>query len=91
MNIKKIIRLALDDCGWTQKMLATKCGYRTQSAVANKLTSDNIRLDTLLPILDAMGFELIVQSKNQKKKIFVLLVRLCYLIKSYFINYLKFI
>ena len=68
MNITRIIRLALHDCGWNQKTLASKCGYHTQSAIANKLANGNIRLETLLPILDAMGFELIIQSKNQKSK-----------------------
>ena len=67
MDITKIIRYALEDCGWTQKTLAAKCGYRSQSAVANKLSNGNLRLETLLPLLDAMGFDLVIQSRNPKK------------------------
>lgn len=67
MTIAEIIRLALDDCGWTQKTLANKCGYKTQSAIANKIAQGNLRIETLINILDAMGYDLVVVSKNPNK------------------------
>lgn len=65
MTEKKIIEEALKTVGWTQTTLAEACGYSTQSAISNKLSRKNgMRVDMFVKMLNAMGYELVVQSKN---------------------------
>ena len=65
MNEKTIIEEALKSVGWTQATLAEACGYGTQSAISNKLYRKNgMRVDIFVKMLNAMGYDLVVQSKN---------------------------
>lgn len=64
MNEKQIIREAMRTTGWTQDTLSAKLGYKTQSAVGNKLNgnSTSMRVDTFVRFLSVMGYEVVVQS-----------------------------
>lgn len=64
MNEKDIITSAMKSCGWNQTVLAEKCGYKTQSAISNKVNGKSLRVDTFVKILDSMGYEVIVKSKS---------------------------
>lgn len=67
MNEKDIITAAMKTCGWTQKELAAKAGYNTQSAISNRLGGKSMRVDTFVKLLSAMGYEVMVQSTSPKK------------------------
>ena len=73
MNEKDIIKLAMKSCGWNQEVLAQKCGYKTQSAISNRINGKSLRVDTFVKILSAMGYEVVIKStspntnKNQWK------------------------
>lgn len=65
MNEKEIIKEAMKTCGWSQKVLMEKCGYARLSSVNSRLNREgSIRVDTLAKFLDAMGYEIVVQSKS---------------------------
>ena len=64
MNEKDIITVAMKSCGWNQQVLAEKCGYKSQSAISNKVNGKSLRVDTFAKILDAMGYEIVVKSKS---------------------------
>lgn len=69
MNEKEIIKEALKTVGWTQTMLAQVLGYGSQSGVTQMLSNGktsgkSMKVETLIKILDVMGYELVVVSKN---------------------------
>lgn len=64
MNEKDIITLAMKSCGWNQQVLAENCGYKSQSAISNKVNGKSLRVDTFVKILNTMGYEVIVKSKS---------------------------
>ncbi len=69
MNEKEIIKIIIMEIGWTQELLAKNMGFSTQSAVGNRLRDKNgMRVDSLVRMLDAMGFELIIRSKSRNNK-----------------------
>lgn len=69
MNEKEIVKEVLKTVGWTQTTLAEKLGYKSQAGIAQMLSNakgagKSLGVDTLVRALDAMGYELIVVSKN---------------------------
>ena len=64
MNEKEIIKEAMKSCGWNQETLALKTGYKTQSAVGNRLNGSSMRVDTFVKFLSAMGYEVIIKSTS---------------------------
>lgn len=64
MNEKDIITAAMKSCGWNQQVLAEKCGYKSQSAISNKVNGKSLRVDTFAKILDAMGYEITIKAKS---------------------------
>ena len=69
MNEKAIIHKAMESVGWTQSTLAEKCGYNNQSSIASRIQEKkpgSLRVDIFVQFLDAMGYEVVVQSKNPR-------------------------
>ena len=71
MEAGNIIKEAMKICGWSQKTLAEKVGYVNekgegmQTSISNRINNNNqMRLSIFVKFLDAMGFEVIVKSKN---------------------------
>jgi len=64
MTEKEIIRTAMNIRGFNQTMLAKSAGFKGQSNVSEMLRSKNLRVDNLVRLLDAMGFDLIVKDRN---------------------------
>jgi len=64
MNEKDIIREAMKSCGWNQEILAQKAGYKTQSAIGNKLKGKSMRVDTFVKLIATMGYEVMVRSTS---------------------------
>lgn len=67
MNEKDIVTAAMKTCGWTQKELAARAGYNTQSAISNRLSGKSMRVDTFVKLLSAMGYEVVVQSTSPRE------------------------
>ena len=64
MKEKDVITAAMKTCGWTQKELAIRAGYNTQSAIGNRLGGKSMRVDTFIKLLSVMGYEVVVQSTS---------------------------
>ena len=64
MNEKQIIREAMKVRGLTQAMLADAAGMKGQSNVSEVLRGQTTKTQTLVKLLDAMGFDLIVKDRN---------------------------
>lgn len=67
MNEKDIITAAMKSCGWNQKTLAVKAGYKTQSAISNRVNGKSLRVDTFVKILAVMGYEVVVKSASPNR------------------------
>ncbi len=71
MNEKDIITAAMKSCGWTQVELAKQAGYKTQSAISNRINGKSMRVDTFVKLLATMGYKVVVMSNspnNNKNK-----------------------
>lgn len=64
MNEKQIIREAMKVRGLTQAMLADAAGLKNQSNVSEILRGQTLKTQTLVRLLDAMGFDLIIKDRN---------------------------
>ncbi len=64
MNEKEIVKEAMKSCGWSQETLAKACGYTTQSSVGSRLQGNSMRVDTFAKFLSAMGYKIVIKSKN---------------------------
>ena len=69
MIYKEVLKEALDDCGWSQKTLAEKLGYGSQSGIGNKLSKRNssMKVNEFVEYLSVMGHEVVVKSTSDKK------------------------
>lgn len=69
MDAKEAIREAMKVCGWSQETLAQKCGMKSQSNVTGVLNrGSSMRVDILLHMVNAMGFELVLRDGRGKKE-----------------------
>jgi len=68
MIITTAIKDIMKKRGVTQNELKEKLGYRTQSAIAERLKQKSIGVDKAFEMLDAMGYEIIIQPKSTRGK-----------------------
>ena len=67
MDAKEAIRAAMKVCGWSQETLAKECGMKRQSNITGILNrGSSLRVDNLLQMVNAMGFELVLRDKRGK-------------------------
>ena len=70
--LKEIIREVMNAKGFTNALLAEKCGYNTPSGVSTKFERKTMNVDTLIKFLEAMDCELVIRSKTTDKSEWVL-------------------
>lgn len=68
MIITTAIKDIMKKRGVTQNELKEKLGYRTQSAISERLKQKSIGVDKAFEMLDAMGYEIIIQPKSTRGK-----------------------
>lgn len=70
MNSKEIIKTLMKERGFTLQHLADEAGFNSRMAVSQRLTtgSAEMRVDTLVRLLEAMDCELVVKSKLKDRK-----------------------
>ena len=65
VDAKEAIRAAMKVCGWSQERLADECGMKRQTNVSGVLNrGGSLRVDIMLQMLHAMGFELVARDKR---------------------------
>lgn len=73
MNGKEVVAQVMKLRGISGTLLAKKLGYATQSGVSERLRgTQDMRADTLAKFLNAMDCEIIVRSKLDDKKKWVI-------------------
>lgn len=68
MKIKEVIRLAMKETKTTQQQLADRIGAKHQSVISERLKMDNLSINTALEMLEALGYEMVVQEKRRGRK-----------------------
>lgn len=65
MTEKEVIREVMTMRGWSQKKLAEKAGFNSQSNITGLLNNgkNGIRIDNLFKMLSAMGCEIVVRDE----------------------------
>lgn len=63
MKFNDIIRTAMREQGITQQDLGTKLGIK-QNAVSNTITRPNITLAKFITIMDILGYDIIIKSRD---------------------------
>ena len=66
MKVQEVAKRVMKDAGMTQTDVAKKSGIAGQSSIGMFLKSKSMRVDSLLIILDACGFELVARRANGK-------------------------
>lgn len=65
-NIKAIIKSAMANRNYTQAALAKDAGWKNQSSLSTAINRDNPSLETIVRIMDAMGYDIVIKDrKNQ--------------------------
>lgn len=64
MKIGEAIKKAMKAEKITQVQLAEKVGAKSQSVIAERLKMDNISINVIIDMLDAVGYEMVIQPKN---------------------------
>lgn len=68
MNSKQIVSELMRQKGFTAQALSVKLGYKTTSGVTERIRGKHeMRVDTLISILEAMDCELVIRSKLKDK------------------------
>lgn len=70
--LKETIREVMNAKGFTNALLAKKCGYNTPSGVSTKFERKTMNVDTLIKFLEAMDCELVIRSKTTDKSEWVI-------------------
>lgn len=71
MNEIQIVKALMKAKGVSGAVLAKKLGYKTPSAVTNRLQSKTMTVEVLVNLLEAMDCELIIKNKVGGKETFV--------------------
>ena len=68
MNICEAVKLAMKNQKTTQVQMAERIGVKGQSVIAQRLRMDNISVNTVLEMLDAIGYEMVIQEKRPGRR-----------------------
>ncbi len=74
MRIGKAIKSVMKSDKVTQSKLAEMVGAKSQSVIAERLKMDNISINAVLDMLEALGYEMVIQSKespDEKQRIYI--------------------
>ena len=68
MKIGEAIKQALKNQKTTQQQLADRIGAKSQSVIAQRLRMNNLSIETILEMLDAIGYEMVIQEKKPGRR-----------------------
>lgn len=64
MVFREVVKKLAKAQGLTQQELAEKAGFQSQGGFASTLKRDNLGVDNILRILDALGYTLAIVKKD---------------------------
>lgn len=69
MTAREIIKELIKTRNWSQSKLAEEAGLKSQSNVTGMLNrSSSLRVDNLVKLVEAMGYEVIIRDKMGSNK-----------------------
>lgn len=68
MKISDAIKIAMKNQKTTQVQLAERIGASSQSVIAQRLRMNNLSVDTVIEMLDAIGYEMVIQEKKRGRR-----------------------
>lgn len=68
MKISDAIKIAMKNQKTTQAQLAKRIGASSQSVIAQRLRMNNLSVDTVIEMLDAIGYEMVIQEKKRGRR-----------------------
>lgn len=68
MKASDIIKQAMKETRTTQVQLVEQLGVNHQSSVSVRINSDNPLLGNFVEIIDALGYEVVVQPKKRGRR-----------------------
>lgn len=72
MTAQEVAKHVMKNASLTQTDVAIACGLAGQSSIGTLLRSKSMRVDSLLLILNACGYELVVRSADGEKPEYVI-------------------
>lgn len=67
MKIGEAIKSAMKSKKITQTNLAELVGAKSQSVIAERLKMDNISINVVLDMLDAVGYQMVIEPKPESE------------------------
>ncbi len=66
MDIRLLMKEIVEESGLSQATIAEKAGYKRASNVSECLRSNSMRVDNMVRILKACGYEVIIRSEKKE-------------------------
>jgi len=63
MKINEAIKSIMRADGVRQSMLATMIGAKSEGTISSRLSTHNLSAETIIEMLEPMGYELVIQKK----------------------------
>ena len=70
-NIKEVLKGLIATRGYNQTAVAKKAGWSNQSSLSTAITRENPSMETVIRILDALEYDLVIQDRNSASKFVV--------------------
>lgn len=67
-NIKEVIKTAITSRNYNQAAVAKKAGWSNQSSLSTAINRDNPSMETVLRILDALEYDVVIMDRNSGNK-----------------------
>ena len=68
MKVGQAIKQAMKATHTTQIQMKDRIGVKSQSVVSMRLSSDGVSISNVLEMLDAIGYELVIQPKRPGRR-----------------------
>lgn len=68
MYFGKAIKMAMKSRNVTQEQMAKIIGAKSQSVISERLRKKNVTLNNVIEMLDAIGYEMVIQEKKPGRR-----------------------
>lgn len=66
--IGEAIKKAMKDTNTTQTQMARLVGAKSQSVISERLKMSNLSINTVVEMLDAIGYDLVIEKRKQGRR-----------------------
>ena len=65
-NIRTLLKTVMTSRSFTQEAVAKKAGWNNQSSLGTAIARENPSLETIMRVLDALEYDLVIRDRNSK-------------------------